>query len=147
MDQVAPVGPVYQAGTLSGNPLAVAAGLETLRMIQEDPAVYARLHAADAGDEPESIAAQASTDRHLPSLARPPTDRLDDAEARHETGRRAKQRHAEALIPADDVGRREPFEARNDDKPENDQAGHDDQDQLHGRTVSHAAATLPFDVE
>ena len=31
MDQVAPVGPVYQAGTLSGNPLAVAAGLETLR--------------------------------------------------------------------------------------------------------------------
>jgi glutamate-1-semialdehyde 2,1-aminomutase len=31
MDRVAPVGPVYQAGTLSGNPLAVAAGLETLR--------------------------------------------------------------------------------------------------------------------
>ncbi len=43
MDQVAPVGPVYQAGTLSGNPLAVAAGLETLRMIQEDPALYTRL--------------------------------------------------------------------------------------------------------
>ena len=43
MDCIAPVGPVYQAGTLSGNPLAVAAGLETLRMIEEDPAVYTRL--------------------------------------------------------------------------------------------------------
>jgi glutamate-1-semialdehyde 2,1-aminomutase len=43
MDCVAPAGPVYQAGTLSGNPLAVAAGLETLRMIEEDPGLYARL--------------------------------------------------------------------------------------------------------
>ena len=42
MDCVAPVGPVYQAGTLSGNPLAVAAGLETLRMIEEDPDLYKR---------------------------------------------------------------------------------------------------------
>jgi glutamate-1-semialdehyde 2,1-aminomutase len=31
MDQLAPIGPVYQAGTLSGNPVAVAAGLATLR--------------------------------------------------------------------------------------------------------------------
>lgn len=37
MDCVSPQGPVYQAGTLSGNPLAMAAGLETLRII-EDPA-------------------------------------------------------------------------------------------------------------
>ena len=37
MDCVSPVGPVYQAGTLSGNPLAMAAGLETLRIITEDP--------------------------------------------------------------------------------------------------------------
>ena len=36
MDQVAPAGPVYQAGTLSGNPLAVAAGLATLRRLQKD---------------------------------------------------------------------------------------------------------------
>lgn len=43
MDCVAPVGPVYQAGTLSGNPLAVAAGLETLKMIEEEPGLYARL--------------------------------------------------------------------------------------------------------
>ncbi len=34
MDWVAPVGPVYQAGTLSGNPLAMAAGIETLRGLQ-----------------------------------------------------------------------------------------------------------------
>jgi glutamate-1-semialdehyde 2,1-aminomutase len=35
MSQVAPEGPVYQAGTLSGNPLAVTAGLETLRILRE----------------------------------------------------------------------------------------------------------------
>jgi glutamate-1-semialdehyde 2,1-aminomutase len=39
MDQLAPVGPVYQAGTLSGNPVAVAAGLTTLRQCTD--AVYA----------------------------------------------------------------------------------------------------------
>jgi len=44
MQQVAPAGPVYQAGTLSGNPLAVAAGLETLRQL-ERPGVYERLEA------------------------------------------------------------------------------------------------------
>ena len=37
MDCVSPQGPVYQAGTLSGNPLAMAAGLETLRIITKDP--------------------------------------------------------------------------------------------------------------
>jgi glutamate-1-semialdehyde 2,1-aminomutase len=35
MEMVAPVGPVYQAGTLSGNPLAMVAGVETLLMLQE----------------------------------------------------------------------------------------------------------------
>ena len=43
MSCVAPLGPVYQAGTLSGNPLAVAAGLESLRMLAEDPRFYDRL--------------------------------------------------------------------------------------------------------
>jgi glutamate-1-semialdehyde 2,1-aminomutase len=42
MEHVAPLGGVYQAGTLSGNPLAVAAGLATLKAL-EGPAVYARL--------------------------------------------------------------------------------------------------------
>ena len=42
MDQLAPLGPVYQAGTLSGNPLAMAAGIAGLRLLEEqDP--YARL--------------------------------------------------------------------------------------------------------
>ncbi|QZY53022.1 glutamate-1-semialdehyde 2,1-aminomutase [Leucobacter tenebrionis] len=44
MDLLAPLGPVYQAGTLSGNPLAVAAGLTTLR--HADVAAYAALGAA-----------------------------------------------------------------------------------------------------
>ena len=36
MDQVAPDGPVYQAGTLSGNPLAMAAGIANLRLLRRD---------------------------------------------------------------------------------------------------------------
>jgi len=43
MDSVAPVGPVYQAGTLSGNPLAVAAGLEVLKLIESKPNLYVEL--------------------------------------------------------------------------------------------------------
>jgi len=43
MDFVAPVGPVYQAGTLSGNPLAVAAGIEVLKMIESTPDLYVEL--------------------------------------------------------------------------------------------------------
>ena len=46
MGQVAPLGPVYQAGTLSGNPLAVAAGLATLRRL--DRSSYATLEARSA---------------------------------------------------------------------------------------------------
>jgi glutamate-1-semialdehyde 2,1-aminomutase len=42
MEKIAPLGPVYQAGTLSGNPLAVAAGLATLRLIQA-PGFFAEL--------------------------------------------------------------------------------------------------------
>jgi glutamate-1-semialdehyde 2,1-aminomutase len=47
MDQISPVGPIYQAGTLSGNPLAMAAGLATLRSLRDDPP-YARLEALSA---------------------------------------------------------------------------------------------------
>ncbi len=46
MEKVAPLGPVYQAGTLSGNPLAVSAGLATLERL--DGALYARLEALGA---------------------------------------------------------------------------------------------------
>ena len=45
MDQLAPLGPVYQAGTLSGNPVAVAAGLATLQAISA-PGFYDRLAAS-----------------------------------------------------------------------------------------------------
>ena len=44
MQCVAPLGPVYQAGTLSGNPVAVAAGMATLRLVQE-PGFYDKLAA------------------------------------------------------------------------------------------------------
>jgi len=43
MNMVAPVGPVYQAGTLSGNPLAMAAGLATIRELKKNPGIYAQL--------------------------------------------------------------------------------------------------------
>ncbi len=44
MDYVAPQGPVYQAGTLSGNPIAMTAGLAMLRILNENPSVYDRLN-------------------------------------------------------------------------------------------------------
>jgi len=44
MDHLAPLGPVYQAGTLSGNPLAMAAGIAALRLLEEETP-YARLDA------------------------------------------------------------------------------------------------------
>jgi glutamate-1-semialdehyde 2,1-aminomutase len=47
MDHVSPVGPIFQAGTLSGNPLAMAAGLTTLRVLKDDPP-YQRLEALSA---------------------------------------------------------------------------------------------------
>jgi len=58
MDRVAPAGPVYQAGTLSGNPLAVAAGLATLRRLQkENP--YDKLESLGARLERGLLAAAA----------------------------------------------------------------------------------------
>jgi glutamate-1-semialdehyde 2,1-aminomutase len=47
MGRVSPSGPIYQAGTLSGNPLAMAAGLATLRLLRE-PGAYDRLEALSA---------------------------------------------------------------------------------------------------
>lgn len=50
MEQVAPSGPVYQAGTLSGNPLAVSAGIATLEVLKQ-PGVYGRLEQTAAALE------------------------------------------------------------------------------------------------
>jgi glutamate-1-semialdehyde 2,1-aminomutase len=47
MQRIAPAGDVYQAGTLSGNPLAVAAGLVTLALLHDEQS-YARLQATTA---------------------------------------------------------------------------------------------------
>jgi glutamate-1-semialdehyde 2,1-aminomutase len=48
MSQVAPSGPIYQAGTLSGNPLAVGAGLAAIRHLQAHPEIYDRLNRSTA---------------------------------------------------------------------------------------------------
>ena len=48
MQMVAPAGPMYQAGTLSGNPLAMAAGFETLSIIREDREFYRNLEVRSA---------------------------------------------------------------------------------------------------
>jgi glutamate-1-semialdehyde 2,1-aminomutase len=51
MSLIAPAGPVYQAGTLSGNPVAMAAGLATLKILEEDSGFYERLEATCAALE------------------------------------------------------------------------------------------------
>jgi glutamate-1-semialdehyde 2,1-aminomutase len=56
MERVSPLGGVYQAGTLSGNPLAVAAGLATLRALQT-PGTYERLEALGARVERDVVEA------------------------------------------------------------------------------------------
>jgi glutamate-1-semialdehyde 2,1-aminomutase len=60
MRLVAPEGPVYQAGTLSGNPLAMAAGLATLRLLT--PAIYERLEAVTGRLEVGLLAAAVEAD-------------------------------------------------------------------------------------
>jgi glutamate-1-semialdehyde 2,1-aminomutase len=58
MDLIAPLGPVYQAGTLSGNPLAMAAGYTTLRYLRDHKEIYARLDKF-AGEVVDGVAAAA----------------------------------------------------------------------------------------
>jgi len=43
MSMISPEGPVYQAGTLSGNPVAMAAGIKTLRILKNNPSIYTEL--------------------------------------------------------------------------------------------------------
>lgn len=43
MNKISPEGPVYQAGTLSGNPLAMAAGITMLKILKNDPSIYTEL--------------------------------------------------------------------------------------------------------
>jgi len=67
MDRLAPEGPVYQAGTLSGNPLAMAAGLATLNELQR-PGVYEQLEAR-AGELASGLA-QAAKAAGIPFCSR-----------------------------------------------------------------------------
>jgi glutamate-1-semialdehyde 2,1-aminomutase len=62
MDHLAPTGPVYQAGTLSGNPLAMAAGLAQLRILEEQDG-FAQLEKLGAQLEAETRAALKSAGR------------------------------------------------------------------------------------
>ena len=55
MERVAPAGPVYQAGTLSGNPLAMAAGYETLHILNEEAGLYVRLETTSRQLEEELL--------------------------------------------------------------------------------------------
>lgn len=48
MDCISPLGPVYQAGTLSGNPVATAAGTATLKLLEADPKIYDRIEEKSA---------------------------------------------------------------------------------------------------
>ncbi|MCH8851629.1 MAG: glutamate-1-semialdehyde 2,1-aminomutase [Planctomycetes bacterium] len=59
MAQIAPMGPVYQAGTLSGNPLAMAAGLATLRMLDQQAYLNLEQRSAKLADELERLLAGA----------------------------------------------------------------------------------------
>ena len=67
MDVLAPVGPVYQAGTLSGNPLAMAAGLAMLTALHDQPEVFNRLTEKTAylHEGMESILAKSRTDYQI----------------------------------------------------------------------------------
>ena len=55
MDMVAPVGPVYQAGTLSGNPIAMGCGYTLLKELNENPSIYSQLEKNTAYFEKELI--------------------------------------------------------------------------------------------
>jgi glutamate-1-semialdehyde 2,1-aminomutase len=68
MERIAPAGDVYQAGTLSGNPLAVAAGLATLRLL--DASAYEQLErtTAELAAGLENAAAEAGVPVHVPHV-------------------------------------------------------------------------------
>ena len=107
MEQVAPAGEVYQAGTLSGNPLATAAGIATLRLLDED--AYRRLdettRALAAGIE--SVGRRAA---RAGSVDDRPADALLQRAARARLRGRARLRHGRLrrLLPGDARSRRLP---------------------------------------
>jgi glutamate-1-semialdehyde 2,1-aminomutase len=70
MEMVAPLGPVYQAGTLSGNPLAMTAGIETLKALRQ-PGVYQQLEAKSSAlaEGIAKVAIKAGINLHIGRVA------------------------------------------------------------------------------
>ncbi len=96
MDRLAPVGPVYQAGTLSGNPVAMAAGIAALSMIRSRPALYEELQTTarslvrglvDAADQAERVPVAAGAVGGLAGFffAEDEVTNYDEAKATDET--------------------------------------------------------------
>lgn len=65
LEMLAPLGPVYQAGTLSGNPIAMSAGIATLTELQQNPSIYKQLHAASTSVMQSFTTAAAAQDIKL----------------------------------------------------------------------------------
>ena len=100
MELVAPAGDVYQAGTLSGNPLATAAGLATLRLLDES--AYAELDrlARSARRRPDGGRARGGRGGERGGGARPPDALLLTRAAARLRGRQAlRPRRARGLLP------------------------------------------------
>jgi glutamate-1-semialdehyde 2,1-aminomutase len=95
MEQVAPAGPVYQAGTLSGNPLAMAAGLATLAVLDE-PEVWQRAErwAAGAAEALEAAAGRAGVPLTVQRVGTMLTPFFSDKPVRDYAGARATDRAA-----------------------------------------------------
>ena len=113
MSRLAPEGPVYQAGTLSGNPVATTAGLTTLRLATDE--VYAHLTAA--GETIKAAAAEALTAAGVPHVVqstgtmfsvfftdRPVRDFADASAPGRRRVRRVLPRHARRGRPPAAVG-------------------------------------------
>ena len=64
MEKLSPMGPVYQAGTMSGNPIVMAAGLATLTKLYENPDLYVKLETL--GEKLEKSALKIAKEKNLP---------------------------------------------------------------------------------
>jgi glutamate-1-semialdehyde 2,1-aminomutase len=95
MEQIAPAGPVYQAGTLSGNPLAMAAGLATLEVL-DDPRVWQRAErwAAAAAEAMAAAARRAGAPLTVQRVGTMLTPFFTDRAVRDYAGAKATDRAA-----------------------------------------------------
>ncbi|WP_368488727.1 glutamate-1-semialdehyde 2,1-aminomutase [Clostridium sp. BJN0013] len=66
MEKLSPLGPVYQAGTMSGNPIVMAAGLATLKKLNENPDYYVKLE--KLGKKLDKGIKQISKDKNIPMV-------------------------------------------------------------------------------